>query len=63
MTFLEELKQLMAEYNMTPNEVSDAVDVPRPTVRRWLEGRSEPHPAVRSSVVEMIHTAGKNKSV
>ncbi len=42
MPYVEALKQLMAENNLTQQKLADILDVNQTTVSQWLLGRKKP---------------------
>lgn len=45
---------------MTDRDISEALNVSRPTVSRWIAGKNLPHPAMRKSIFgEIIRLSGR----
>ncbi len=53
-TFSKDLAQAMKAASVDEQEIAELVDVPIPTVKRWLAGKTWPHPAIAEGILEMI---------
>lgn len=48
------LSEAMKRLSLSDDDIAGALLVSRPTVNRWLEGKSEPHPAMRRPIYAWI---------
>jgi DNA-binding transcriptional regulator YiaG len=48
---------MMARKNLTIDSLSDLMDVSKGTVRRWVEGKNVPHPAMWKHVFKALREA------
>lgn len=42
--------RIVGDMGMHPGELGDALSVSRPTILRWMDGKTSPHPAMREPV-------------
>ena len=52
--FTTELNSIMSECFMSVDHVADAIRVSRPTVQRWTQGTSLPHPGMREPIMKYM---------
>lgn len=59
--FVSVLKLSAQVLELSEGEIADALRVSRPTVNRWLNEQSDPHPAMRQPIFGWIATQVKRR--
>jgi DNA-binding transcriptional regulator YiaG len=64
--FREILGDARSVLEMSESQIADALSISRPTLNRWINGRSMPHIAMRTPVIawisEQLNSKIKNRS-
>lgn len=53
--FVKELVKSMKENDLSDRDVAGIITVAPFIVRRWIEGKSEPHPAMMKAIIELVN--------
>jgi len=59
--FVELLTKAAEVLELTDGDIADAAGVSRPTVNRWLNRQSDPHPAMRRPLYKWIDKQAAHK--
>ena len=59
--FVDVLKRAAQVLELSEGQIADALRVSRPTVNRWLNAQSDPHPAMRQPIFHWIATQAKRR--
>lgn len=52
---------LVRLHKFTDAEVARVIEISKPTVARWREGKNIPHPAVRSLLIRILDELGNDQ--
>jgi predicted transcriptional regulator len=58
-TFQEFMQKAKDALDKTDHELAEMIDVSRPTVTRWLEGKNSPHLFMRRGIINLLVKAAR----
>ena len=62
MTFGDKLNAMMKEFDISVSDITDLIGVGIPTVYRWLDGKTTPHPRVIDYIFKDLEELIKAKN-